>query len=132
VPVSHKRDITRFDYFHRNIYKALCLHLRLYCGIANYGYGVISILLISPPKISFTQTYFVARILHISLQTYFRITLCQNIKFGKKFIIALCNVFKKIARTRRFYFEKWHPVSSNLFKYRHWFLCNDVISNFFK
>jgi predicted membrane protein len=29
----------------------------------------------------------------------------MNIKFGTKFIIALCDVFKKIVRTRRFYFE---------------------------
>jgi hypothetical protein len=33
VPVSHKRDITLFDHFHRNIYKAVCLHLRFYCGL---------------------------------------------------------------------------------------------------
>jgi hypothetical protein len=31
-----------------------------------------------------------------------------NIKFGTKFIKALCDVFKKIAQTRRFYFEKCH------------------------
>jgi hypothetical protein len=30
VPVSHKRDIISFD---RNIYKAVCLHLRFYCGV---------------------------------------------------------------------------------------------------
>jgi hypothetical protein len=34
-----------------------------------------------------------------------------NIKFGTKFIIALCDVFKKIART--FYFEKCHSVACN-------------------
>jgi hypothetical protein len=40
----------------------------------------------------------------------------MNIKFGTKFIIALSDIFKKIARTGRFYFEKWHPVTCNLFK----------------
>jgi hypothetical protein len=39
-----------------------------------------------------------------------------NIKFGTKFIVALCDVFWKIARTSRFYFEKCHPVTYNLFK----------------
>jgi hypothetical protein len=29
-----------------------------------------------------------------------------NIKFGTKFIIALCDAFWKIAQTGRFYFEK--------------------------
>jgi replicative DNA helicase len=33
VPVSHKRNITPFNHFHRNIYKAVCLHLGLYCGV---------------------------------------------------------------------------------------------------
>jgi hypothetical protein len=33
VPVSHKGDIISFDHFHRNICKAVCLHLRLYCGV---------------------------------------------------------------------------------------------------
>jgi hypothetical protein len=33
VLVSHKRDIISFDHFHRNIYKAVYLHLRLYCGV---------------------------------------------------------------------------------------------------
>jgi hypothetical protein len=33
MPVSHKGDIISFDHFHRNIYKAVCLHLRLYCGV---------------------------------------------------------------------------------------------------
>jgi hypothetical protein len=33
VLVSHKGDIISFDHFHRNIYKAVCLHLRLYCGV---------------------------------------------------------------------------------------------------
>jgi hypothetical protein len=42
-----------------------------------------------------------------------------NIKFGTKFIIALCDVFKKIA-------QKCHPVTCK------WFLRNDVITNFFK
>jgi hypothetical protein len=39
-----------------------------------------------------------------------------NIKFGTKFIVALCDVFRKIARTGQFYFEKCHPVMYNLFK----------------
>jgi hypothetical protein len=26
-------DITPVDHFHRNIYKAVCLHLRLYCEV---------------------------------------------------------------------------------------------------
>jgi hypothetical protein len=39
-----------------------------------------------------------------------------NLKFGTKFIIALCDVFKKIARTRRVYFKKFHPARRNLFK----------------
>jgi hypothetical protein len=26
-------DITPFDHFHKNIYKAVCLHVRLYCGV---------------------------------------------------------------------------------------------------
>jgi hypothetical protein len=39
-----------------------------------------------------------------------------NIKFGTNFIIALCDVFNKIARTGRFYFEKCYPVTCNLFK----------------
>jgi hypothetical protein len=30
--VSHKRNLTPLDHFHRNIYNAVCLHLRLYCG----------------------------------------------------------------------------------------------------
>jgi hypothetical protein len=34
-----------------------------------------------------------------------------NIKFGTKFIVALCDVLWKIARTGRFYFEKCHPVT---------------------
>jgi hypothetical protein len=34
-----------------------------------------------------------------------------NIKFGTTFIIALCDVFKKIDQTGRFYFEKCHPPS---------------------
>jgi hypothetical protein len=34
-----------------------------------------------------------------------------NMKFGTKFIVALCDVFWKIARTGRFYFEKCHPVT---------------------
>jgi hypothetical protein len=55
-----------------------------------------------------------------------------NIKFGTKFIIALCDVFRKIARVGRFYFEKCHHVACNLFKWRHWFLRNDFITNFFK
>jgi hypothetical protein len=33
VPVSHKRNITPLDHFHRNIYKAVYLHLQLYCGV---------------------------------------------------------------------------------------------------
>jgi hypothetical protein len=33
VPVSHKRNRTPLDHFHRNIYKAVCLHLRLYWGV---------------------------------------------------------------------------------------------------
>jgi hypothetical protein len=33
VPVSHKRNITPLDHFHRNIYKAVCLHLQLYSGV---------------------------------------------------------------------------------------------------
>jgi hypothetical protein len=72
---------TPFDHFHRNIYKAVCLHLGLYCGfdvtmVANevnkfghifpihrhrkyiQGYGVISILLISPPKVIYTEFTF--------------------------------------------------------------------------
>jgi hypothetical protein len=32
----------------------------------------------------------------------------MNIKFGTKFIKALCDVFNKIAQTPRFYFEKCH------------------------
>jgi hypothetical protein len=55
-----------------------------------------------------------------------------NIKFGTKFIIALCDVFRKITRTSRLYFEKCHHVTCNLFKWRHWFLRNDVITNFLK
>jgi hypothetical protein len=39
-----------------------------------------------------------------------------NIKFGTKFIIALCDLFKKITRTGRFNFEKCHPVTCSLFK----------------
>jgi hypothetical protein len=39
-----------------------------------------------------------------------------NIKSGTKFIVALCDVFWKIAWTGRFYFEKCHPVTYNLFK----------------
>jgi hypothetical protein len=39
-----------------------------------------------------------------------------NIKFGTKFIVALFDVFWKIARTGRFYFEKCHSVAYNLFK----------------
>jgi hypothetical protein len=35
---------------------------------------------------------------------------------GTLIIIALCDIFKKIARTGRFYFEKCHPVMCNLFK----------------
>jgi hypothetical protein len=33
VSVSHKRNITPLDHFHRNIYKAVCLHLQLYYGV---------------------------------------------------------------------------------------------------
>jgi hypothetical protein len=33
VPVSHKRNITPLDHFHRNIYKEVCLHLQLYCEV---------------------------------------------------------------------------------------------------
>jgi hypothetical protein len=33
MSVSHKRDIIPFGHFHINIYKAVCLHLRLYCGV---------------------------------------------------------------------------------------------------
>jgi hypothetical protein len=41
-----------------------------------------------------------------------------RLKFLKiiKFIVALCDVFWKIARTGRFYLEKYHPVTYNLFK----------------
>jgi hypothetical protein len=39
-----------------------------------------------------------------------------NIKFGTKFIIALCDLFKKITRTGRFNFEKCHPVTCSLFQ----------------
>jgi hypothetical protein len=39
-----------------------------------------------------------------------------NMKSGTQFIVALCDVFWKIARTGRFYFEKCHPVTYNLFK----------------
>jgi hypothetical protein len=31
--VSHKRNVTPLDHFHRNIYKVVCLHLRLYYGV---------------------------------------------------------------------------------------------------
>jgi hypothetical protein len=54
------------------------------------------------------------------------------VQFGTKFIIALSDVFKKIARTGRFYFEKRHRVTCKLFKWGHWFLRNDLITNFFK
>jgi hypothetical protein len=54
------------------------------------------------------------------------------LQFGTKFIIALCDVFRKIARTGRFYFEKRHLVTSNLFKSRHGILRNDFITYFFK
>jgi hypothetical protein len=30
---SVKSNITPLDHFHRNIYKAVCLHLQLYCGV---------------------------------------------------------------------------------------------------
>jgi hypothetical protein len=36
-----------------------------------------------------------------------------NIKFGTKFIVALCDVFWKIARRDRFYFKKCHSVTYN-------------------
>jgi hypothetical protein len=41
-----------------------------------------------------------------------------RLKFLKiiKFMVALCDVFWKIARTGRFYLEKYHPVTYNLFK----------------
>jgi hypothetical protein len=42
---------------------------------------------------------------NVFLSLIVRIYYSMNIKFGTKFIIALCDVFKKIVRTRRFYFE---------------------------
>jgi hypothetical protein len=36
-----------------------------------------------------------------------------NIKFRTKFIVALCDVFWKIARTGRFYFEKREEKSGD-------------------
>jgi hypothetical protein len=59
---------------------------------------------------------------------FYQYQLCSkysvNIKFGTKLIVALCDVFWKIARIGRFYFEKCHTVTYNLFKWRHWFLRN--------
>jgi hypothetical protein len=31
--MPNTNDITPLGHFHRNIYKAVCLHLGLYCGI---------------------------------------------------------------------------------------------------
>jgi hypothetical protein len=45
-----------------------------------------------------------------------------NIKFGTKFIKALCDVFKKIAQTRRFYFEKCHLEEAEENKNKTYFL----------
>jgi hypothetical protein len=98
VPVSHKRNLTPLDHFHRNIYKAVCLHLRLYYRVdvtmvANevnkFGQifpihrrwkykditRVISILLISPSKVIYAELFCVKDTPHFFFQTYFRITL---------------------------------------------------------
>jgi hypothetical protein len=37
------------------------------------------------------------------------------IKFETKFIIVLCDIFKKIARTRRFYFDKFPHVMKTVY-----------------
>jgi hypothetical protein len=44
------------------------------------------------------------------------ITVQVVIKEGTKFIKALSDIFKKIAQIGRFYFEKCHHVTYNLFK----------------
>jgi hypothetical protein len=89
VPISHKRDLIPLDHFHRNICKAVCLHLRLYCGVdvtmvaievnkfTIQGYRLISILLISPPKVIYLRRIILCRgYSTFFFQTYiFRITL---------------------------------------------------------
>jgi hypothetical protein len=58
-------------------------------------------------------------LLQVTVKFYFAIYVSiysVNIKFGTKFIMALCDVFRKIARTGQFYFEKCQPVTCNLFK----------------
>jgi hypothetical protein len=54
----------------------------------------------------------------LTTQIYINILMLHNvsIKFGTKLIVASCDVFGKIARTGRFYFEKCHTVTYNLFK----------------
>jgi hypothetical protein len=63
----------------------------------------------------FTKIAYVQVINFITVKSFHAVSIYSVvIKFGTKFIIALCNVFKKIARTERVYFEKCHPVMRNL------------------
>jgi hypothetical protein len=92
VPVIHKRNITPLDHFHRNIYKAVCLHLRLYCGVdvtmvANevnkFGqifriHRVISILLISPPKVIYAELVCVKDIPHFFPNLFQNHPVCKD------------------------------------------------------